>query len=224
MDYFTYTSKKSLASAALCEWQFEAHIACTSKVLPDGCRDFIFKQSDNQVLDWFISDLEASTYSVESQAQDRIMGIRLHPGTCVNHAALNRWLLDRSVDELLGSDQLDEFCIRSDSLMEALDCLSSGIPTVQRAADELGVSLRTLQRLVKTETTLYPGFWHALARIRRAGRSLPNYTSLSDAAQDLGFSDQAHLTREMTRWFDMTPKKLQTDDELISLLKEPGYG
>lgn len=221
---YTYSSNRSLAASALCEWHFEAQGACTTKVVPDGCRDFIIKQSDYHPRDWFISDLETSTYSVESQAQDRIVGIRLRPGTRIDVAQLTRWLPDRSVDELMGSDQLDEFCVQSDSLMEALACLSSEFPSVQSVAEELGVSIRTLQRFVKAETSLNPRFWHSLARIRRAGRSLPDYASLSDAAQGLGFSDQAHLTREMTRWFGVTPKQLKTNDELIALLREPGYG
>ncbi len=224
MSSYHYTSVTSLAKTALCDWTFESWSDCSSKVVPDGCRDLIWMETHNQGSSWFVSDLSESAYFVDFQANERAYGIRLRPGTTIDETALSNCLQAHPVSELAGNDWLDEFCIRSSELTDALLCLESGLPSVQSAATELGVSLRTLQRLIKKETNKSPQFWHSLSKARRAGRSLQTYQHLSEAAYCLGYSDQAHLTREMGRWFGETPKQLKENHALIELLSEPGFG
>jgi len=73
-------------------------------------------------------------------------------------------------------------------------------------ANHVGKSARTLQRRVRTSTGCPPKRYLAVQRFRRsvyeiaAGRE-----SLSIIASDLGFSDQAHLTREFRRHAGVTP-------------------
>lgn len=224
MNPYSYTSQDSIAGAALTEWTFESQSFCQTRVIPDGCRDFIIQKSPEEGYTWFISDLSQSTYSVIASAGKQMKGIRLQPGVEIQVSDLTRWLHNKNPIDLFGSDQIDAFCIADEQLTIALDCLASGIPTVQCAAKDLGLSMRSLQRLVKAGTQRSPYFWLSLARIRRAGRLLADYASLSNAACACGFSDQAHMTREMKKWFNATPKQLKTDDEIQALLWEPGYG
>ena len=126
--------------------------------------------------------------------------------------------------ELFIADQLDEFCTQPASLLEALQCLASDVRSVKEAAQELGVSSRTLQRLVKNGTKRPPYFWLSLKRIRHAAQSLCEFDRLADAAAAFHFSDQAHMTREMQQWLGGSPSQVQNDTELLALLQEPGYG
>ncbi|MEL6322082.1 MAG: helix-turn-helix domain-containing protein, partial [Cyanobacteria bacterium J06626_14] len=154
----------------------------------------------------------------------RMKGVRLRPGVEIRLTDLVSWLNNKNPGDLFGSDQIDEFCVRHEQLAIALDCLASGIPTVQCAARDLGISVRSLQRLVKSGTQRSPHFWLSLARTRRAARSLDQYDSLSKAAFDFGFADQAHMTREIKKWLNATPNQIKTDSEILALLCESGYG
>jgi len=223
MKPFSYSARNSKSRCALAEWTFESYTNCETYVLPDGCRDFILLKSAKQSGAWFISDLSDIPYSVSTTAGSNISGIRLQPGVELCLDNLSDWLRGKNPAVLFGSDQMDEFCVRAPNLAEALDCLASNKRTVQCASKELGVSLRSLQRLVKTGTGQTPYFWFSLARIRKAGRSLIEDRKLSDIAIESGFSDQAHMSREMKRWFGKTPNQIKSDPEFLTTLSEPGY-
>ena len=86
------------------------------------------------------------------------------------------------------------------------DSLDAPHGRVTDLANHVGKSVRTLQRRVRTSTGCPPKRYLAVQRFRRsvyeiaAGRE-----SLSIIASDLGFSDQAHLTREFRRHAGVTP-------------------
>lgn len=224
MNPYDYFAQKPVSRCALAEWTFESYLNCETKVLPDGCRDFILKEGDECDSSWFVSELSHSSYVVQTSGGEKIRGIRLQPGVDIRQAQLDSWLQANQASALFGSDQIDEFCIKSDSLTEALACLASRKSTISCVAKELGVSHRSLQRLVRSGTGQTPFFWFSLARARRAGRCLLEFNSISDTALETGFSDQAHMNREMKKWFRRTPKQIRTDEEMMSGLLESGYG
>ena len=81
---------------------------------------------------------------------------------------------------------------------------------VARLATLLGQSVRTLQRRLKTSTGLPPKRFLAVERFRRAVQAVPmRNAKLSVVAGDLGFSDQAHLTREFQRHAGLSPGAFQ---------------
>ena len=132
-------------------------------------------------------------------------------------------LKDHSPQSLLEKDSIDEFCIHSTTVSNALQCLASGVESIAKGACELGVSTRTLQRLIMINTGRTPSFWFALSRARNAARALDQYDCLVDVAAAYNYSDQAHMCREMQRWFSLTPNQLKADGELKALLAEPAY-
>lgn len=223
-DLYKYTSKESILNSAITEWSFESYQNCETCVLPDGCCDIIVRAHMDKDFTWFISDLSQSAYSVPSSAGTQIHGVRLHPGVQIRQLELQSWLQGRNPSEMFDSDELEEFCVKSENLSSALKCLASGKHTVLSVAKELGVSLRTLERFVKSGTGESPHYWFSLARVRKAGRSLESNGSLSTVAIDAGFSDQSHMTREMKKWFQRTPAQLKVDKEVLGVLAEPGYG
>jgi len=224
MKPYIYTAQSAVAKSALVEWTFESYSPSKTVVLPDGCRDIIVRHCASKNSAWHLSTLCHESFPVVTSQHSTISGMRLRPGMSVKLTQLSSWLHGRDPTELFNTDQLDEFCFISDNLTDALNCLASGNGTVLSVATDLGVSLRSLQRLVKSETGQTPQFWFSLARIRKAGRALLNCDSLSDTAIDAGFSDQAHMNREMKKWFGKTPKQIMSDREVLDTLFESGYG
>ncbi|MEK7993343.1 MAG: helix-turn-helix domain-containing protein [Planctomycetota bacterium] len=77
-------------------------------------------------------------------------------------------------------------------------------------ATRFGQSTRTLQRRIKTSTGLPPKRFQSVERFRRAVQEVPvRNAKLSAVAGDLGFSDQAHLTREFQRHAGLSPGAFQ---------------
>ncbi|MBL4671051.1 MAG: AraC family transcriptional regulator [Arenicella sp.] len=179
---------------------------------------------DSKSPTWLISELSSSVYDVACVAGEKMRGIRLEPGTQIDQLALVQWMKSHHVNELFIADQIDEFCERSTSLSEILQCLShQEAESVQAVANELGVSLRTLQRVIKSGTQRTPYFWFSLARMRRTAKALHKFDRLADVATAFNFSDQAHMTRDMKLWLGLPPSQIKRDIELQSLLSEPGY-
>lgn len=77
---------------------------------------------------------------------------------------------------------------------------------VSDLAHRVGRSVRTLQRRVRTSTGCPPKRFLAMQRFRRSVYEIAaGGDGLSAIASDLGFSDQAHLTREFRRHAGVTP-------------------
>lgn len=224
MTDYEYTYRSSQSALMISEWTFKSYEACSTDVLPDGCRDIIVEECAGQAPILFLSELSQSTYTVPTSGGARIRGMRLRPGIQVRQAELRSWLEGRNPAENFSADQLSEFCFEQVGLSNALECLASEKGTVLGAAKEQGVSVRTLERLVKTGTGRSPYFWFSLARIRKTARSLYETESFGVAALEAGFADQSHMNREMKRWFRKTPVQIINDDYIRNALLEPGCG
>ena len=195
-------------------------------VLPDGCRDLIYRKIDGERPEWFITQVFAAPLHTLTQRTTGVMaGYRLKAG-----AVINEKLLLSLVSKLTPDDQQDvaaaiceaiKICPDIEGAL-ALVC-ETGI-NLDIHARNAGLSRRSFQRLVTEGTGQSPSFWKQLARVRKAGRLLKGTNSLADHAFETGFSDQAHMTREFARWFGVTPKKFATDPSLLSQLDAPGYG
>jgi AraC-like DNA-binding protein len=105
---------------------------------------------------------------------------------------------------------------------EALDCLREA-PALSVAQARLGVSARSLERLLSGHTQRGPLWWRNLARARHCARALAGATPLAELAADHGYADQAHMTRDLRRWFGATPTRLRAMPALIATLAAPAY-
>jgi AraC-like DNA-binding protein len=111
-------------------------------------------------------------------------------------------ILDRLLDGLTRQS--------ADRASDVYDALNVPQFRVDRLATRLGRSGRTLQRRVRTATGLPPKRFLAVERFRRAVHDISvQPAKLSLAACKLGFSDQAHLTREFRRHAGVTPGAFQ---------------
>ena len=82
---------------------------------------------------------------------------------------------------------------------------------VDGLAQELGWSRKRLARHVQDRIGMEPRAFAGLARFDRFSSLIqtePN-TALAAAAIDAGYADQAHLTREVVRYAQVTPGELR---------------
>lgn len=204
-------------------WQHAATTACSTVVVPDGCRDLILHAPAGQCPDWLVTDLADTSYVVPSAQGDRFWGFRMQPGVQVDTARLLAALKNRMThDPSEALVVLHDFMRSETSVWDALQVLA-GSASVADAAVQLGVSERTLQRLVQSATGKTPAYWKRLARVRQAALALRQTPSLAACAADYGYTDQAHMTHEFRRWLGHTPAAVQTSPELLAAIAASGY-
>jgi hypothetical protein len=78
----------ALPNSVLQHWKFTATTAAESVILPDGCRDLIFRSNDMGDRNWIISTLGNTAYKVASAAGEGYLGYRFQPGARVNASGL----------------------------------------------------------------------------------------------------------------------------------------
>ena len=212
-----------LPELALDLWRFTARESTTVQVAPDGCRDLIVVVPSRGAPVSFVSALADATETPEFAAGDRAIGVRLRAGVRVDEREL--------AASLRGGERCDDgdlfaaigAAVTLDPrVREALDCLQEA-PALSMVHARLGVSERSLERLLTQRTQRGPLFWRNLARARRCARALPGGQPLAQLAADHGYADQAHMTRDLRRWFGATPTRLRAMPAFLATLAAPAY-
>lgn len=231
-----------LPPTVMARWQFDTTDASATTVLPDGCSDLILHVDVHGRSGWHVSALADAAMEVPGRAGERWLGYRLLPGTRIDTAALLQsvqaiWqqgkrravrpssLLTHETPELeaLALEAIDHHTRMDLRAQEALYALAHTL-TVRAAAQSLGVSERSLERLTQRTTGQPPRFWRALARVRRAAQALGNAQPLAAIAADHGYADQAHFSRDCLRWLGQTPASLRRTPQLLATVAQAGYG
>ncbi|MBN9029456.1 MAG: helix-turn-helix domain-containing protein [Rhizobiales bacterium] len=83
---------------------------------------------------------------------------------------------------------------------------------------------RRLQRRFHEKYLPTPDFRRRLGRARRAAAALSVDLPLAAVAVSLGYSDQAHMTRDCLNWFGQSPARLRRDHAARAILAQPGLG
>ncbi|WP_167856062.1 helix-turn-helix domain-containing protein [Natronospirillum operosum] len=152
------------------------------------------------------------------------MGFRLHPAAQFSETELLAAFrqCDAGESKTRQIARLEALVRLDTNLAEALDALASA----QRKVDvlrQVGVSERTLERVIKRATGKNPLFWKNLARARRTARQLNGQQPFAELAADSGYADQAHMIREFRKWFGVTPGQFMGNTELTALVQASGY-
>jgi AraC-like DNA-binding protein len=211
-------------SLAIDVWQHTSATSHSTVVPPDGCRDLIWHALPGQKPHWFVTPLADSTYAVPGTVGERYCGFRMQPGAMLNETRLFSVLETANLQDPCDALPLLLDCMQIDKrLSEALASLAHHA-TVATAAQQLGVSERTLQRLVLACTGRPPAYWKRLARVRRAARDLHLLSTLADCAAAHGYTDQAHMAHEFKRWLGGAPSAVMAQPQLLGALAASGYG
>ncbi|NQZ83448.1 MAG: AraC family transcriptional regulator [Colwellia sp.] len=207
----------------LAKWEFSTDIDSTALIVPDGCRDLILQVTEGDRPRWFVSSLYDQSKSQSIQARSVMNGFRFKPGVGVKTESLLNSISNIYFDDDEVFNRIDDFTYRNYCVAEALEYLASGVKSVACAATEIGVSQRTLQRLLSRETNRSPIYWLMLARVRRAARALAEPIPLIEIADSFGYSDQAHMSREFKHWFNVSPSVLRQSPAILNQLNHLGY-
>ena len=218
-------SEASLLPAPALElWRFTAREATTVQVPPDGCRDLIVIAPRTGAPACLVSPLSQSSETHAFAPGDTAMGVRLRPGAQFDERVLLASLRARQDwddgDLLAAVGAATRLDARVD---DALACLREA-PSLPLAQSRLGVSARSLERLLSTRTQRGPLWWRHLARARRCARALAGDVPLVELAADHGYADQAHMTRDLRRWFGASPSRLRAMPSLLAALASSGHG
>jgi AraC-like DNA-binding protein len=84
-------------------------------------------------------------------------------------------------------------------------------PTLERLAADLGTSPFALLRAFRHTYGMPPHTWLTDARVRRARQLLDEGTAPAQAAADVGFTDQSHLSRHFSRIVGVPPGAYQRE-------------
>ena len=228
-----------MPSAVLERWQHSSAQASNTTVLPDGCIDLLVQVDGKGSVRWSMSPLARHAVVVPSKAGTHWLGYRLHPGVMPQAQALLARTTAIGLHAGLGGASQDTLAVLAaiePAVREAIDqhthedlrtrhalAALAAEPSVARAARALGVSERSLERLMG-RTGEPPRYWRALARVRRAAQALATPASLAAVAADHGFADQAHFSRECLRWLGHTPTQLRRAPALLAVVQASGYG
>jgi AraC-like DNA-binding protein len=116
----------------------------------------------------------------------------------------------RSAHRLADESRIDAW-IRSvelDRRAAAAVRLLTGELRVEDVSARIGISDRQLRRIVLAEVGVGPKAFQRIARLRRLLASAGRGDGLAGAAAAAGYSDQAHMTREVSRLSGLTPAAL----------------
>ena len=193
-------------------------------VVPDGCRDLIvrFERGRAPRHSWF--DTADAAVEVSLESGSTLHGYRILPGTRFRGAGFARGLAACGFDPGAIEALLRTEAVRSEAIVEAMECFAQGSGRVAAHARALGLSERSLHRLVVAEAGRPPAFWLRLARVRRAARAVVGGgAALADIAADVGYADQAHRSRDVRSWFGCSPRGLGAVPGLAEILAAPAF-
>ena len=96
------------------------------------------------------------------------------------------------------------------------------IGTLDRVADEFGVSLRQFRRRFANAVGYSPAYYTRIARLQRFIRlAAERRRGLAELAAGAGYADQAHLTRDCKDIAAMTPGRLLSTLDRTSAVVRP---
>lgn len=198
-------------------------------VPPDACSDLILHYREGRLVDAFVQEPSLAAEVVPIAPEDALFGVRFALGT--GGALLKqretieleaRRLFERAEPEdavlvlqrLLGfSSELVQRYARAQPewLREVLTLARArfGSVSVGELARHAGLSERTLHRGFGDWVGTGPKQLLRTLRIREAVSRVPKAVSLAEVAAELGFADQAHLSREMSALWGTTPGRLR---------------
>ncbi len=190
------------------------------RVVPDGRADLLIENTGALR----VVGLWDEVALPELPAGTRIRGVRLRPEAVAAAFGVDAWeLRNQTLDlaDVVGSK-------RSRDLVDdrALDAWVRGVEPDRRAAaavrllehdsvdataDALGLSSRQLRRLFDAHVGVGPKTFQRVLRLQRFVQRTDEGAPLARAAADAGYSDQAHMSREVLRMSGVTPLHLVTE-------------
>jgi AraC-like DNA-binding protein len=223
---FDYEEKRSASRFVDAVWRTHDTSDGTYLAPADACWDIIFITSADGTRA-LLSSPSSTITPVPYQAGNRNIGIRFKRGTFLTHVPASA-LVDTTITLPMPTPATFELAGIEWPLptYEAVDDFIGGLeregllsddPSVRAAllGDDPGVSRRSTQRHVSQVTGLTANRIRQIVRATTAARLLQEGRSILDVTHELGYADQAHLTRDLKRLTGYTPRRTKERDEPI---------
>ena len=223
---FDYEDKPSLSRFVDIFWRTFDTSDGTYLAAADACWDMIFIRSGDEAR-VLLSGPSSKITPVPYKAGNRNFGIRFVRGSFLTHVPASA-MVDTTIDLPMPNPQTfvladaswpfpsyetaEEFVAE----LERRELLSDD-PVVMAVlrGDEPTTSIRSTQRHVSHATGLTANRIRQIVRARTAVEMLQGGVSILDVTHELGYSDQAHLTRDLRRLTGYTPGQTKHRDEKI---------
>jgi len=202
------------------QWKHTAASDSDTVVVPDGCRDILLVEDAHCEASVILTDWDDRARTAQLTKGQRITGYRLCPGLSVNDDEL----LELKADEKAINNFIEYLAAANNETINIVRELADSTISLQSVATQAGVSTRTLQRQFKKLKLPRPEYWRLLSRARLAASALTSRAPLTEIALANGYSDQSHMTRDLTRWFGVTPAQLRQDSSLLKTVNQLGLG
>ena len=223
---FEYEERQSASRFVDVIWRTHDTTDGTYLAAADACWDMVFIRSEfgNRAL---LSGPSSTITPVPYRAGNRNVGIRFHRGSFLTHVPTTAMV---DTTEALPMPTSESFLLAGEAwplpTFETADAFVAELerqelladdPVVMAAlrGDEAGVTQRSVQRHVSRVTGLTANQIRAIVRARTAAERLAQGEPILDVAHDLGYADQAHLTRDLRRMTGFTPGMTKDRDEPI---------
>ncbi|WP_208995822.1 helix-turn-helix transcriptional regulator [Pannonibacter tanglangensis] len=143
------------------------------------------------------------------QAQDRILIPQAYLGRPTPRSEANLY----AIVEQAAIREMEDYGGRNDPLTRVADkineALKSGNVSLEQVASELGMSQRSLQRLLEAEGTSFRKLTETIRR-NMAARYLKDTTlPMKEIAYLLGFSELSAFSRAVKTWYGVPPKAVR---------------
>lgn len=220
-----YRERPGRHPAVAAVWSSTAAAPGAPLIAADGCFDLILRASSRGAVSAFVSTPVARASHASVQAGDRHVGVRLRPGfgaALVEHpdlvSAAGRLLPECADDlEALVVNAIDARSgppnVVADFVVEAR--ASAGSLRLTGAAS--ASRERELQRACRRWLGLSPKAFLRIERAWAARAAIRAGGPLTMVAAELGYADQAHLTREVRELLGVTPRALRPVGNLQDL-------
>jgi AraC-like DNA-binding protein len=198
-------------------WEQRVAAEKRQRIVPDGCADLLFWESGATEVVGLFDEADVAFLA----SGTRLRGIRFRPEAVgalfgIDAASLRNRTV--ALDDVVGA--------RRARLLGHPDSLHAWISTVQPdhragiavallarhsvalAADRMGMSTRQLRRITLTEIGLPPKTYQRVIRFQRFLSAAESQPGLAIAAAYAGYTDQAHLTRDVSALTGLTPSSL----------------
>ena len=216
---FKYEEKTARSQFVAIIWRTEDLTDGTYLAAADGCWDMIFTTTTQGKTIVRLSGPSTTTTPVHYKKGNRNFGMRLKPGVFLTHIPTSdavdtteTLLMPSPETFLLGGQVLtvpdyatmDEFV----DTLEELGLISQD-PIVRAALEgaKFGASKRSIQRRFGRAIGMTPAYIAQIERAWQAVELLQSGKPITEVVHELGYADQAHLTRNVKRVTGYTPRQ-----------------
>lgn len=216
--------RKSLVAAvdAVWHWYGSSSAGCET-IEADGCADIIVRRNELGAHDVSILGPTLAAHQATVKPQETVIGIRLKSawgGQLFSRASTFHQATTQLIQRGAFENLANEVECLVGNLFESstppalvLDFLSESEEKKRFSLSNLSsAEERRLERACWMWIGTSPKRILRVQRIRRAKMALKEGGPIIDVALDLGFSDQAHLTRESRLLLGKTPKHIQMSE------------